>query len=169
MVAVRKLKVGELFKEGVTRYREGIVFDIDQTGPMLLLFYDKPDEQEIVDIKNGSTKFRVCYIDNVIFFLAKLGNQQWMDAPYNIHLSQSFILEEPDEGQGYGLSVFLVDAHTGLLKVTRLIGLPNNISLKLKEFTEEQKAKPFDENNYHQTINSIYAKYTTRELVSMGY
>lgn len=43
---MEKLEVGKLFKEGITRYPEGVKFDITDGGCDLLIYFSDPSEKE---------------------------------------------------------------------------------------------------------------------------
>jgi len=162
---MRKFEVGELFEEGKIKYQEGIKFDFDQSGAMLFLFFNHPTEDEVKNTKKGSLELRLCSMSNVIIILTKLEGMQWMDAPYSVHLSQPFEFDEIGPDQGVGLSIFLIDAATGVLKAMRYVGLSNDFSNRLKEVINEQKITDFDTRQYQQSINNIYSAYSTNEML----
>lgn len=160
-----KYEVGELLHEGVIRYQEGIRFDFDQDGPTLQVFFENPTPDEIMQMKQGNFKIGYWQHKDIIFILTKFGDLEWMDAPYNIHLSKSFTLATPEESQGYGLTIYFVDASTGILKVMRLIGLEHEFSLKLKEAIEAQGRMPFDKVDYANNISICYRTYSTKDML----
>lgn len=158
------LKVGELFKEGTTRYKEGCKFDMTDSGGNLTIFYNSPTIEEIEDISKGKVQYGYYKESNVIFMLFKFGNQEWIDCPYSVHLSKHLTdLQEPNEGFGYAVNIYLVDAATGILKVARLIGLNTRMSKMLKKDFIKQKLIDFE--NYQINLMSIYNKLSTREMV----
>lgn len=92
-----------------------------------------------------------------------------MDAPYSPHLSKNltrFIL--PNEEQGLGLTLMLVDAVTGEIKSIRLIGLSTNFTKKFFGLLMEQKMKEFNVTEYNNSINRIYSTYPTGKIVKMS-
>lgn len=164
---MEKLEVGKLFREGCTRCQEGIRFDINDAGCDLYIYFSNPSNEEIQDIKDGKFKAGYYTEDNAIFMLFKFGNLTWMDAPYSIHLSKNLTnFQLFDGGQGLALHVYFIDANTGILKVMRLIGLKTRFSIQLIEAVEKQKKMPYQD--YQYNINSIMAKYSTKDLVKYG-
>lgn len=162
---MRKFEVGKLFEEGKIRYPEGIKFDFDQSGPFLIMFFNNPSSMEIQSVRKGDLEFKLCVMDGVIFILYKFDGMQWMDAPYNVHLSPEFDLEGIAQGKGFGLNIFLVDADTGILEGMRYVGLSAEFSRRLKTSIQKQAALPFDKIAYHQSINRIYGNYSTNDLI----
>lgn len=161
-----KFEVGQLFKEGITRYQEGVRFDFLPEGPVLLIYFNAPSMSEINDIKQGKSRFGLFVKDNIIFFLSKFGSLAWMDAPYSIHLTkEKFDIEAPSSGEGYALNVFLIDAKTGILKAARLIGLSTKVSLSLLNAINAQRSQFFDLNNYSTKLQSLYNNYSTNDMV----
>jgi hypothetical protein len=162
---MQKLKVGQLLQEGKTKYQEGVIFDFQQAGPLLYLFFNSPTETEIESIKKGEFEIGFYQKDEVIFIMAKFQGMPWMDAPYSVHLSQPFEFQEITEGKGFGLTTLLVDANTGILKAIRYSGLSTEFSRKLRIAIENQKNISWDERSYNQKIDMIYDNYSTDDLV----
>lgn len=161
---LNKLELGKLFNEGVTKYKEGIVFDIDDKGSNLIIRFNTPSNSEIKAIKQGKLKCGYYTEGEAIFMLFKFEGIQWMDAPYSVKLSKnSTKIQDINDGQGLALNIYLIDANTGVLKSMRLVGLPTAFSRKLKSVVERQRLMSFE--NYHQTINTVYMKYPTKKLV----
>lgn len=157
------LVVGELFREGVRESKEGTIFDYNG-GFDLTIYIKTPYKNEIDAIRSGKIKVGYYVKDEVIFMLFKFGAMEWMDTPYSIHLSRGETnIYDVKNGEGLILGIRLVDSKTGILKVMRLVGLPTNFSRKLKLEVEKQRVMPFE--NYHQTIQEIYNKYSTKKLV----
>lgn len=162
---MQKLKVGQLLQEGKTKYQEGVIFDFQQAGTLLYLFFNSPTETEIESIKKGEFEIGFYQKDEVIFIMAKFQGMPWMDAPYSVHLSQPFEFQEITEGKGFGLTTLLVDANTGILKAIRYSGLSTEFSRKLRIAIENQKNISWDERSYNQKIDMIYDNYSTYDLV----
>lgn len=164
---MEKLEVGKLFKQGKTRYTEGVRFDITDGGCNLYVFFSNPTGEEIENIKKGNFKTGFYTENNAIFMLFKFGNLAWMDAPYSVHLSKNLTnFQLFDGGQGLALNVYLIDATTGILKAIRLIGLKTRFSIQLIDAVEKQKNMSFE--GYDININSIMTKYSTKDLVKYG-
>lgn len=163
-----KYEVGELLQKGITYYDEGMKFDFTQEGTVLLIFFNKPTKDEIESVRSGDFEVRFYIKDGIIFILSKFQKMPWMDAPYSIHLSKPFEFMEMDDTQGFSLTIYLVDASTGVLKVIRYIGLGNEFSKQLKSAVEEQKIITFDKANYHKKLSNIYEIYATDDLMRMA-
>jgi hypothetical protein len=164
---LRHLEVGQLFEPGRTHYDEGVKFEFTQSGPMLLMFFDRPTTKEIESIRVGKFKIGFYDIDNIIFILAKFEGMKWIDAPYSVHLSQPFEFAkelEEQESLGFGLQIFLIDAATGILEVMRYVGLGHEFSVKLLDTILKQKEAPFDTGVYSFKLNEIYKRYSTDQL-----
>ncbi|MEG0051192.1 MAG: hypothetical protein RR712_03355 [Terrisporobacter sp.] len=161
---MQSLKVGEQFKENINKYDEGCKFDITDSGCILTIFYNNPTEEEINDIKIGKIQYGYYRENNVIFMLFKFGGQEWMDCPYSIHLSKSLTeLQKIEEGLGYAINIYLVDAATGIINAIRLIGSNTRFSKMLIKDLLKQKEMRID--NYEINLNAIYNKLSTKELV----
>lgn len=161
---MNKLEIGQLFKEGVTRYPEGVKFDITDGGMNLLIYFNHPTEEEKHSISKEDARYGYYKQDNVIFMLFKFGSLEWVDAPYSIHLSKHLTeLQEVTEGNGYAINVYLIDAATGILEVARLISMNTRTSKLLREDILKQKEMNYD--GYEQLLSNIYRSYSTKALV----
>ena len=173
---LRHFEVGKLFEPGVTSYPEGVKFDFIEGGPVLLLFFAGPTEEEVEAVRGGG--FKIGFLESgiiednrhkgiIIFLLFRFGRLPWMDAPFSIHLAQRKTPAEVEDGLGYGLQVLLIDAATGVLKVIRLVGLGTEWSRNFRQAILEQEAAGFDWRAYDAEIQRTYKMYKTRDMVDM--
>jgi hypothetical protein len=165
---LRRLEVGQLFEPSRTHYEEGVKFEFTQGGPILLICFNRPTEKEVESICSGNFTMKFYDTDNIIFMLFKFGSLNWIDAPYNIHLSPPFIFESMGETQGFGLQIYLINAATGILKVVRYVGLGHEFSIRLRDVILDQKLKPFDNGIYNFKINDIYKRYRPEDLAEFA-
>jgi hypothetical protein len=162
---MRALQVGKIFEEGKTKYQEGVKFDFDQSGGTLFLFFKNPTGEEINSIQKGKLQIGMYENSKIIFMLFKFENMEWMDAPYNVHLSPPYELQFIRNGIGYGMTIFLINANTGILEAGRLIGWRTDMSRKFKEAVECQRSYRYDTFKYTQTLNQVYGNYSTKDMV----
>lgn len=142
---------------------EGTLFEIDASGPMLVLKYNRPTASERRSIKSDVFRIRLAVVEGVIFLLFRFGTGQWMDAPYNARLSQ-YTLTAPPEGMGLLLHIMLVDSSTGILQVNRAIGLSTEFSrLLLHAAAQQPELGPPEE--YYAHVAQICAHLSTTELL----
>ena len=150
-------------------HAEGTNFIIDDDGANLIVFFNNPTQEEIDQFKSSEAfEIRFTELYGVIMITAKIGNLSWIDAPYTVHLSKNLTkITMPQQGQGLGLLLFLVDTHTGEIKSMRLLGLAERFTKNLFKAIMEQKSKPFSLEEYTFVLNKIYAAYTTKQLVKL--
>lgn len=160
-----QFKVGQLYKHDVNKYDEGTKFDFMQSGAIFEIYFSRPTGDEIQDVTRGCFEIGFFEYNNIIFMLFRFGCLYWMDAPYTVHLSAPFTFYEPKPGTGYGLSVFLIDAATGIIKGMRYVGLSTEFSNKFRNAVELQRQLPFKSSDYFASINHINQNYSTRDLV----
>jgi hypothetical protein len=131
---------------------ESTMFDIDQSGSVLYVFFDSPTEKDVQQF-SAESRFEIRYavIDSCIDILVKFGDLNWMDAPFSPHLSKSDNISNIDDGQGLALVVVFADGRTGTVKALRLIGLGTNFSRALRDEINDQLRVPFDEEKYNET------------------
>ena len=166
---MHEIKTGDIISEFVM-HNEGVQFDLDDSGATLLVFMANPTQSEIEQFSSGK-RFEIRFVElsEIVILTIKMGNLDWMDAPYSIHLSRNLTkIELPKEGKGIALTVMLVDAVRGEVKTMRLIGLSENFSKSLVGSIMEQKMEPFAIEKYAETLKDVFLRYPTKDLVKMS-
>ena len=156
--------------ENFIRHREGAYFDVDDSGAILMIFFNKPTQNEVEQFNAGHNfEIRFTNIKNIMMITAKIGNLNWMDAPYSPHLSKNLTkFQFSNEGQGLSLTLMLIDAYSGKIEHIRLIGLSEKFSKKMIGNILELKMSEFNQNEYMINLNSVFACYTTKDIVKMS-
>lgn len=165
-----KIEVGKPL-EGVQGREDGCVFDISDAGAVLYIYYNSPTPAEVKDFSAGSPlEVRYVVLGGELYLLFKFGGQDWMDVPYNPHLSRGLTkLELPQGGtEGLSLTVILADTSDGTVKVLRLVGLGNRFSKSLVGAILERAQKPFDPSAYNASIASVYGRYDTKQMLKFS-
>lgn len=159
-----KFSVGEKVCDPIRG--DASIFEITESGAILMLKFQRPTSKEKNNIKSGVAQFKAISIDGVVFFLCRFGTASWIDAPYSKSLSQSTITR-PTDGKGLSLHILLIDASTGVLVSQRIVGLTTQFTNALADMIELQ---PYFSNHsaYLDLINQIYSKYSTEDMVQMG-
>lgn len=164
-----KYEVGQCI-ENFKNHKEGVQFDISDDGATMLVFFETPTQNEIEQFKSGK-KFEIRFIilNDVIMITTKIGNLNWMDAPYTPHLSKNLTKYQiPNEGEGLGLTLYLVDTATGEIKHMRLLGLSERFTRKLFGSAMEIKMKEFDKTQYIIKLSDIFNRYDTKQIAKMS-
>lgn len=76
-----KYEVGKVL-EGARGKQDCVIFDITDSGAILLNYLFMPTQNEIENIKNGQATFKLFEMDNIIFLLVKFGGLPFVDAPF---------------------------------------------------------------------------------------
>lgn len=149
---------------------DGVYFDVDDCGITLDIYFSNATKHEIEQIGAGNAfEMKLTQLRGIIFPLFKFGDLNWVDAPYNVHLSRGLTrLAVPEDGVGFSMLVRLFDPTTGKLCCTRLISLSTEMSRKLIDMIAEQKKEQFNRMNYDNRIKSIFDAYTTKKMVKMA-
>ena len=82
-----KYEVGKRYSELRTGV-DGVQFDIDDSGAVLKFQYNKPSAQELKAFESSNSfEIRSVTLNGIAYILIKMGNLEWVDAPYTPHLS----------------------------------------------------------------------------------
>lgn len=162
---MEKFEVGQLLQEGVTKYEECVKFGFSQAGADMTVFFNRPTNNEIEAVKTGKLEIAFYEKEGIIFFLSKFQGLNWMDSPYNVHLSQPYDFEDIPSDMGLSLTILLTDASTGIIKTIRYVGLGNKFSLDLQAAILKQKELQLQGELYYKKLQKVYANYSTSDLV----
>ena len=128
------------------------------------LTIEMPDvtDQEVRGYQQGKLQMALADISGVLFLLYKFDGHPWCDVPYEPRLTLE-PMQYPqiaDEALGISLQVNVYDSATGILKVCRIIGLPNALSNHLHLRCNELDTKrPMDAASHYWKVNQVYKKY----------
>lgn len=149
---------------------EGVQFDISDDGATVLVFLQGPTAKEIEQFKSGKNfEIRFTELYGVIMITVKIGNLNWMDAPYTPHLSKNLArFQLPKENQGLGLMLMLIDVNTGEIKHIRLLGLSEKFTKRLFGVVMEHKVNLFSKTEYNDSLNRIFSAYKTNQIVKLS-
>lgn len=162
-------KIGELYDGKTTKYREGCKFNITNSGATLELFFTNPSTEEIKNCRKGPLTFNFIKLDSIIFFIVKINSLALIDCPYSVHLSKNLTkIAYPSINQGLALTLFLINANTGILECMRLITLGEKFSKQLIDTIKEQGNEMFDIQKYNMELAKIYQKYNAKQLEKMS-
>lgn len=160
-------EVGKQFEDGITRYPEGVKFDIWHNECNLLIYAGDPTEKARQAITKGEFKYGYFKEDNVIIMLFKFGINSWMHAPYSVHMSKNITeLKEITGTKGFLLNIYVINSKTGVLEDIRTVELDARLSNMLRDDVLEQKNLGYD--GFDSKLEEFYSKYSVKALVSMS-
>lgn len=152
-------------------YGDYVMLDIKDDGIHVYVFFKDITEHELSQFKSEKP-YEICLtmIDDVIFFMMKFGSLNWMDFPYNVHLSRltgGNLLPITNDNQRYTVYLCVGDSTTGKIMHLREITLENRESKILHKLIEVQREntiliRPF----YDEVIENIYRHLTTKEMLN---
>ena len=164
-----KTTIGEQFFLPITQ--EGMFFDTDKTGANLVVGFNSPTEEEVMQFDSSiRSEFRLVIKDDILFILAKIGKLNWMDASYNPSVASSLDLFNIDiiDGSGIPMWVYLVDVRTNILKAQKLIGLGTKFSKDFQRMAKEIVDKSGQINDFNYRLQKVYQKYSTKDLLNFS-
>lgn len=155
--------------------KKGVFSLIEYDGNYFTLVYGVPGptRKEIKTISEEDIAVTATVIDDVLFFLGKYGEVGYVDSAFEPCLYDTPFVFDPDKfdpGQGVGLATFLVDSRTGEIQAMRLFSLTHILTQYI--FTHcrerEKQRETFNKEQYQQTIQRIYQRYPTSDLMFMA-
>lgn len=165
---LKKYEVGKVYKEAI-RHNEGCYFDISDAGASLIVYFDTPTQEEIANFKSEERfEMRLLEFSEIMVFLVKFGSLNWMDAPYTPHLSRELNNIQVEKGKGLGVTIMLFDSASGKLESMRLISLSEKFTERIFRSINELKRRPFNNLSYNNSINALFMRYSTDDLVKMS-
>ncbi len=148
--------------------QEGVSFLYTESGPLLIIAFDRPNPKEIASIQTGDIQMALYTTESIIFVLSKFDALHWIDAPYYVRLHDNLTLnwsEQIAEDHGIGLQIILIDAGSKIIKAQRYIGCSTKFSLELRNEIEKQYASTMTREEYLKKVNGIYSRLSTDDMV----
>ena len=135
--------------------------DISASGVSVCVLMNRPTPKEISQFEGGKgVKVKLLSLRGIIFFIIKVGDNGWMDAPYNVHLSKNLKkLQKVVDGEGYAMHIKLIDTFTGKLVKQKIYGMPYDTSKQLYKMVMEQRKKFLSKEKYEENIRDIYGTF----------
>lgn len=162
--------VGKCYPEHATK-EDGLIFTMDDTGAFLIVSFNHPSVDEIIDISKGSFEMRFTTIRGIMEILCKFGDQNWMDMPFHPGFCENLTkLSEVKEEEGLGVVVMFFDTSDGKLLSLRLMGASTNFTRKFfKEVRElKESSSELSMDDYIRKIEMVTSAYDTKELLKMS-
>jgi len=146
----------------------GARFSFDENGPRLILSIDRPTEREVFACNNGRIDMALCELNLILYFVFRIADMPWGDAPFSaaIYPSVTYMWPDLEEGKGMGLSMFLLDtARRNRIEAIRMMGLSRAFSLFLRQVTLKQLDNPITREEYMKRTDQAYRTYTSKDLL----
>ena len=154
-------KVGKPFP--LTRNAKGDgsrVEYFDQQGPSLLIYYSNPTPQEITRFRSSVVQIAMSQIETAVWFTFNIGGD-FLDCPMNPKYYSYDLRSFPLAST---FKVFLVDTNTNILKVSRLVPLPEHFRKQLKEAIEKAYQSRITVEQYPALLDYVESKYSVKDL-----
>jgi hypothetical protein len=140
----------------------------------LLLFYNRPSESEVLQIRKAEVRFGLLPYREAIFLLYRFGDAGWSDAAFSwwLHPEGDRTLPMPAAEimaeTRILLHIMLIGADDGLIKAIRLVTLSNPFTAKLLEAVRKQASEPWPgDAKYTATIQAAYSLWPqSRQMAS---
>jgi hypothetical protein len=140
----------------------------------LLLFFDAPTRHEIEAVRIGRAEFALYDHDDLVVlsyrFEGKRENVPWSDAPYQWHVVPVANRIAPREDLGPEtralLSITLVGATDGLIRVLRALTFSPEFTRDLFTAIARQAAAPYDRATYDRKVDSLYQRFDSGQLAA---
>lgn len=148
----------------------GTLFAMSDAGANLTMLMRNPEKNEIAQFDESKpVDIRFVAIKDVIMITIKLGNLEWWDAPYTVHLNRQLTkMPIVEDGKGINLILMLVNTETGRIENVKVVQLSTEFSVALCKAIEKQKDMKFSDVVYDMNVNRLYNMYTTDQLAEMA-
>lgn len=166
-----KYEVGQLYHPDRTRWPETVQFNWRANGYELTLFWASPKASEVRDVKTGVARFAFLAPDRrCLFFLFAFGMDGWSDSTYSYWRvpddERSPVAESEHPERRALLTVTLVDADTGIIRVLRALTLSPEMTQALGAAVNEQALGDLvSASDSDRAIAEAYARYPSPDAM----
>ena len=151
------------FREALNLFEDTAFFDFTaQMGAVIKIFYENPSADEIKQVRKEKVRFGLFYENGVIFMLAKFGDFEWMDMPFNINLYAPDLVGIPEDwtpGLRFSVMVVFINRATGKQVGVRGVTLSPHFSEILVTLVRRQMAQPVSSEKHFEAIDSVYQRW----------
>lgn len=156
-------QVGEKYSQ--FRGEDGVFLTLDDSGIIVLCRMARPTakEKRAFD-RRQPLGIGIGEMGSVMFMTLRFGDLPLMDCTYSPHVTGKCPeLQIPSESEGYAMTILLADADSGELLQTRLVGLPHDFSLSVRDSLDCIMNSP---EPYQISLNRVYS-FSTQQLHTM--
>lgn len=155
--------VGQPFIKGKTDWSEHVGFEYNAIGGELRIMYNNLRDVEIEDIRSGDLSMGFFEEDNIQWFLFNFSKSFQFECSFTNHLvhEDNRGSTEYIEGDHGLLTVFLVEASTGILKAMRSCTFSKEFTKTYLNSIERSMNTPFNQQEHTKKVSLTYFKYKT--------
>lgn len=165
-------RVGTLYNANTTRWSEGAEYNYRSGVHEIRLFFRNPKPGEVQAAKQGEANFALVVQQDIILLVFRYGIIPWSDAPYAWYrVPENERTVPPDmvsEQERMPVTLFMVNADTGILLAIRQTSFSHDFSTKLHRAIREQIVRPFDQVLYDRQLRMLYSRYDSQGLLTLA-
>jgi hypothetical protein len=163
-------QVGQLYVTHRTRWPQAAEYNYRAGNHELLLFIPDVTEREVEDVRHGPADFGLLVDGDIIFFLYRFRESiPWSEATSSWRLVRENhkIIPNPDTNSARALLlVVLIDASTGVVRVSRSVWLSREFTRSLHKALRDRAARPWrGVDSYELQLHAAYRKYRNAALM----
>lgn len=163
--------VGQAYNPKIASWPESAEYNFRAGQHELLLFFNRPNEEEIASVKSGLAHFAFAAEAGAIILLYRFEPAiPWGDAAFTIHLLPEAERQLPGElatpETRAILNTVLIDASDGIIRAMRTVTLSPDFTRKLhRAITDQAAAEWPGEAAYRGQIEAVYQRLATAQLL----
>lgn len=167
-----RYEVGKLYNANRTRWEETAEYNYRANIHEIRLFFRSPKPSEVQAAKQGEANFALVVQQDMILLVFRYGSIPWSDASYTIHRvpenERTLPPEMINEQERAQITLFLINADTGILLAIRQTSLSHDFTVALHQAIREQAARPFDQVLFDRQLRMLYSKYNSSALLKLA-
>ena len=146
---------------------DSIIFDMTDSGGLLIHKMNKPTSKEIRTFKSPATQMKFVTIEGILFLLVRHGTSPWSDTPFLKQLTRATSLLRSSEvppNMGLAIHILLIDSSTGILVAQKLFSMSHDDTVRFLDAVATQEPM----SNFDEALQRIYQKYSTSDMVAIA-
>ncbi|GAA4209384.1 hypothetical protein GCM10022252_75830 [Streptosporangium oxazolinicum] len=155
-------EVGKPYSQNRRQWPETTRLRLTPEGCELALFYPSPTSKETNEIRRGVPQWAWTELDGIAVLAFRFGILRWADTPYQVARDvtpsdQSGPIEAGDKN--LIVTVLLVDANTGIIKVLRTLTWPPEFANAVRATVQRQLDSPITDDQAGIALKALYDLY----------
>lgn len=140
------------------------VFDIHNSGSILLVTLNNPTEYELCQFEDGPRVIRLTRIENAMWLTFCFGELNWMEAPYTPHLTAQAEMPGAIQRACADFMISVVDTVDGMVKYCRRFYFSPEFSNAFCSVATTLYNQDFNREEYDELLNLVQQQYSTEEI-----
>ena len=137
----------------------------EKKGHRLILALEESSPEQLQALSDAPVELAFYEDGPVIFFLFRIGREEWREAPFSWHLTPRSRQAYPGEAPDDALRIFWVDPGDRIIRALRVIVPEESFWRRFEQALAKQAAGNFNGQSYAKHLNGVWNRMSVEDMV----